>query len=477
MNLSTHRRREFLLDTRWAIEEQALATITELYQRATSGDKETTALITRALAAARDTAPAADAPAYNVADGVAVIEFSGVVTKRPTCMGSFFGGDAVTQALIDALAKADGDPTVSSKLLVIDSPGGTVAGTAAAAEAVYRSNMKKPVVAYAEDQAASAAYWIASQAGRFLANSTAQVGSIGVFAVIPDVSRAYENAGVRMNLVKAGEMKGTGVRGMPVTDAQLADVQREIDAIYEEFISAVARGRKLSPNAARQLADGRVHTGRTAQGLGLVDGVQELSDVLAEMRAKATAQLVLFPTTSRAAVPLETTPRVEALVAPDAPKEDTMDETTTTAAAPAATAPAPVVAPDQVASAAATAVGIDRLVEAEVQKRLEAAAREKAIKASLDTHATKYLPAHREYAERLAKADLEAFEKVMGAARDVQPSGKPVYQPAKSDGAAASTTGTGQGKSAIVQMAEDHMQRTGEKSFEAAVLAVTTRAA
>ena len=142
-----------------------------------------------------------DATLYTAEDGVAVIKFEGLVTKRPSFWGWLFGGSAATQTAQEALAAALADTAVKSVLFVVDSPGGTVAGTEELAEAVFNARKVKTVTAYASDMCASAAYWIAAQAGKVYANATATVGSIGVYAVNVDLSRMYRNEGVEVDVI------------------------------------------------------------------------------------------------------------------------------------------------------------------------------------------------------------------------------------------------------------------------------------
>jgi len=164
---------------------------------------------------------------------------------------------------------------------VIDSPGGTVAGTRDLADEVARAAKQKPVVAYIEDLGASAAYWIASQANKIYANPTAIVGSIGTYGVICDFSAQAAMIGVKVHVLRAGQFKGAGEPGTEITPEQLAEWQRIVDQLNEHFVRGVAAGRKgLSLAAVRELADGRAHVGEAAVTLGLVDGVQSFDATL-----------------------------------------------------------------------------------------------------------------------------------------------------------------------------------------------------
>jgi signal peptide peptidase SppA len=281
------------------------------------------------IAASAKNGAGSDEPKYETRDGVAVIRFEGTVSKR----SSWWSRGAVTTQARSALEAAMGDPAVKSVLLVIDSPGGTVSGTADLADAVFAARGKKPIVAYAEDLMASAAYWIGSQADRLVGNSTAAVGSIGVFAMLPDVSRLAKNLGIEVNIVKSAPGKGAGALGTAITDAQLADVKAEIDANHEEFVGAVARGRGLSKEAAAALADGRVKVGAEAVAAGLLDAIEPLSQVIAGLQVAAEPALQLVASTNPGHAP-ESESRTDVVAHVGAPKEDLLSETTPKAETP-----------------------------------------------------------------------------------------------------------------------------------------------
>lgn len=211
-------------------------------------------------------------------DGVAVITLSGVLMKS---VGSMQEGTSSVEAR-RVIRGAAASPQVKAIALVIDSPGGTVSGTQDLANEVARAAKTKPTVAYIEDLGASAAYWVASQASKVYANESALVGSIGVFTVIEDMSERAGRLGIKVHVVKAGAMKGAGVPGTPVTEDQLAEIQRLIDADYKLFVREVAKGRRMTQEKVRELADGRVHIAGEAAKLGLIDGVRSLDDVLGE---------------------------------------------------------------------------------------------------------------------------------------------------------------------------------------------------
>ena len=370
----------FGFESFWAIEPGAFARLRETLA-SVSPDR----LAALGPLSAADRASSTDTlnPGYETQGGVAVVRLEGVVSKRQTLLGRIFGGQAVTTKVAAALRAADADPSVKSILMVIDSPGGTVDGTSDLADVL--AGCTKPTAAYCEDLCASAAYWIASQADTLVGGSTASVGSIGVFSVLPDVSRLAKNIGVEVNVVRSAPGKGGGTMGAQVTDAQLADVQKHVDALHAQFVSAVARGRGISVEKAAALADGRIHVGAGAVTAGLLDRVDSLASVLTGMQAAAGDDETLETkpddektepnglaaggssnTTTRAEAP-ETEPRAEVKGHLTAHKEDTMAETNPTAS----------VTPAQLDALAKTL--------AATNERLEALAKENAaLKANLD---------------------------------------------------------------------------------------------
>lgn len=210
---------------------------------------------------------------------LAVVRLSGLLMKSQSSLG----GTSTIQARRD-IRQAAADPEVSGILMLIDSPGGTVAGTHDLATDVKAAAKSKPVWAHIDDTGASAAYWIASQADKITVNSpTALVGSIGTFQVVNDISAAAEKAGVRTLLFSTGPMKGMGTPGTKITDEQAAHYQHLVDSAQQSFDAAVQKGRKFSAKEMATIRSGAVYTANQAMDMGLVDAVQPLGKTLSEM--------------------------------------------------------------------------------------------------------------------------------------------------------------------------------------------------
>lgn len=217
---------------------------------------------------------------YRVEGGIAVMSLRGPLMKFRSSLSDGTGTVKARQAMRAAAESTD----VSGIMLVIDSPGGTSAGTQALAADIRAAAKKKPVYAYIEDIGASAAYWLAAMGTKVLAGPTALVGSIGTFTVLYDVTAQAKELGIKVHVVKAGEFKGMGVPGTEITTAQLEEVQRVVNAMNDLFVAEIAAGRNFSPEKARELSDGRVHVGAAAKKLGLIDGVSSYEEAFAMLR-------------------------------------------------------------------------------------------------------------------------------------------------------------------------------------------------
>jgi signal peptide peptidase SppA len=223
---------------------------------------------------------------YMVSNGAAIIPVVGPIAKYPSILQMLCGGVS-TLAVQHQIDQALYDDTVDSIVLFIDSPGGTVAGTSDLANYIGIAKSLKPITAYISDHCFSAAYWIASQCTRIVANEGAFVGSIGVYTVLLDTSKAAESAGVQVTLISAGEYKGLEEPGLPLADKAIVETQRQVNAAYELFVKSVQEGRRLPTNVVKQLADGRVHVASDAQSLKLIDAIGTLDVALAGVKEQS----------------------------------------------------------------------------------------------------------------------------------------------------------------------------------------------
>jgi protease-4 len=201
----------------------------------------------------------------------AIIPITGPIVRHAPSDEMCFSGTFVTK-LQTALREAATDPTISNILLDIDSPGGTVTGIPEAAALIAQIAQEKQVIAFTDSDTCSAAYWLASQATAFFCTQSATIGSIGVYIAWLDESLALEKEGYRLELFKAGDHKGMGLPGNPLSAADRKLLQDSVLEIYGQFKSAVTTARKNS-EIADSTMQGQTFHGDAAHKLGLVDAI------------------------------------------------------------------------------------------------------------------------------------------------------------------------------------------------------------
>lgn len=217
-----------------------------------------------------------------VADGVAEIAVEGTILRKATAlerMCGAIGTEQVETALRDAMQSAD----VRGLFLDIDSPGGTVGGVPELGALVAECAKSKRVVAYTGGQMCSAAYWLAAGADEIIASESAEVGSIGVYMPWADQSKRYEQAGVKVEVIRneGADLKGMGYPGTSLSDAQRAELQKGVDRIAAMFHAHVqaARG-TLEPDTLR----GQAFLAAEAKDRRLIDAVMTRADALASFK-------------------------------------------------------------------------------------------------------------------------------------------------------------------------------------------------
>ena len=226
-----------------------------------------------------------DKPILRVENGVGIISITGPLMRKPSVFMQVIGEATDFLEIEAALVQAGDDPNVKTVLLDIDSPGGTVNGTQECAAAIAELAKKKFVYAYTGGMMCSAAYWLASQANAIYSTSSASVGSIGVILAFADVSKMYENMGVKMEVLTSGKHKGAGAPGTSLTEEQRELLQARIDEMGADFRAAVtARGRKIPQDAM----EGQVFSGKGAQRVnlaGLTKGKDEVMNRLLSLKS------------------------------------------------------------------------------------------------------------------------------------------------------------------------------------------------
>jgi signal peptide peptidase SppA len=232
---------------------------------------------------------AAAALPLSVKGRVAHIRVRGILDKGQSLLGLVFEMGSYI-AIRQALTQAVADDKVSSIMLSIDSPGGSVDGIAELEDALIAARAVKPVIAQVDGMAASAAYWIAAQADKIYMHRLDMVGSIGVRMMLYDYSEMFKKDGVDAIPIDTGPFKSAGEPGTKITDEQKADFQRLADTYFASFKDAVSKGRRMAMEKLNPLADGRVFIGQDAVDKGLADGIQSFETTYSALVQEAQAR-------------------------------------------------------------------------------------------------------------------------------------------------------------------------------------------
>lgn len=200
------------------------------------------------------------------ANRIAVIEMRGLITD--------------VKDTLEDIVRLRKDPRVKALVVRIDSPGGAVGPTQELFRELRRSAANLPVVASLGAVAVSGGYYVAAAANHIVCSPGTVTGSIGVLVHYPNLKGLFEKIGYTMTTIKSGQFKDLGNPGRELTAEEKALLQDTVNEVHRQFVRDVAKARKLPEEAIREVADGRILTGESAQVRGLVDELGNFEDAL-----------------------------------------------------------------------------------------------------------------------------------------------------------------------------------------------------
>ncbi|KTF36426.1 signal peptide peptidase SppA [Xanthomonas translucens] len=214
---------------------------------------------------------------------VAVVVAAGEISGGEQPAGRI-GGESTAALLRDARD----DEAVKAVVLRVDSPGGEVfASEQIRREVVALKAAGKPVVVSMGDLAASGGYWISMNADRIYADPSTITGSIGIFGMIPNLTRSLDKIGVHTDGVGTTRFAGAFDVTRPMDPVVGQVIQSVINKGYADFTGKVAQARNKPVEAIDQVARGRVWSGAQAKERGLVDAFGGFKDAVADAAARA----------------------------------------------------------------------------------------------------------------------------------------------------------------------------------------------
>ncbi|MDB5121703.1 MAG: signal peptide peptidase SppA [Sphingobacteriales bacterium] len=214
---------------------------------------------------------------------IAIIYASGEITGGEgdeNTMGS--------ERISRAIRKIRFDNKIKAVVLRINSPGGSALASDVIWREVVLTKKIKPVIVSMGDVAASGGYYIACGADSIYAEPNTITGSIGVFGIIPNMQKFFNNKlGITFDGVKTGQFADLGSVNRPLTDFEKSLIQKEVNNIYSGFTKKVAEGRKKTQTYIDSIGQGRVWSGKEALGIGLVDRLGNINDAIKSASKKA----------------------------------------------------------------------------------------------------------------------------------------------------------------------------------------------
>lgn len=269
----------------WAIRPSVLAVIIDIVKYRSEGHRLSEDEVAERIGAGRGARPAARS------GDVAVIPISGVIAPRAAMFAQTSSSGTGVDELRAQLRMALADPEVGGILFDVDSPGGQVDGVPEMATEIRAARGQKPMVAIANSDAASAAYWLSTAADELWVTPSGQVGSVGVFSAHEDLSAAMEMDGIKTTLISAGKYKVEGNPFEPLADEAKAEMQAKVDEYYGMFVGDLAKNRGTDAATVRKdYGEGRMVTAKKAVSMGMADRVGTFDAAVDRVRRLALAR-------------------------------------------------------------------------------------------------------------------------------------------------------------------------------------------
>lgn len=291
----------YLMTTPWAIRPEVLEAVVDIVAFRVEGGHwsadEIRARIGEVEAARRS-------PSRKGA--VAVIPIQGLIAPKMTLFTEISGGTSL-RSFTQAFRAAVADDDIAGILLDVDSPGGLADLVPETAREIREARGSKPIVAVANTEAASAAYWLGTQADELVVSPSGMVGSVGAFSVHDDLSKFYEQKGIKTSLISAGKYKTEGNPYEPLAVEAREAIQSIVDDYYGMFLADVATARGVSVKRVQEgYGEGRMVTAGKAVVMGMADRVATFDEVLSELLTRPGVRTPRAPGAVTGPVVIET---------------------------------------------------------------------------------------------------------------------------------------------------------------------------
>jgi len=207
---------------------------------------------------------------------ILIVDIEGIIGTLSSPAMLSREGDLLSQVYY-RLEKASEDKTIKGIILRLDTPGGEVTSSDVLYNEILKFKEKTglPVVGLMMGVAASGGYYVASACDYIIAHPSTITGSIGVISIFPNARELLDKIGIKVNIIKSGEMKDSGSPLRDLTPEDKKIFQGIIDELYQSFLAAVYKKRKssISYDELKAIADGRIYTAQQAHKLKLIDEI------------------------------------------------------------------------------------------------------------------------------------------------------------------------------------------------------------
>ena len=197
---------------------------------------------------------------------VGIVEIQGVITE--------------SKDILNLIKRFREDDEIKSIVIRIDSPGGVIGPSQEIYREIRKTTPEKKIIASMGSIAASGGYYIAAATNGIIANPGTITGSIGVILAYTNFRAVLDKIGMVPVVIKSGPFKDMGSPTKKMSKEEKDVLQAFVDQAHQQFVSAIAEGRKMDIDHVKSLADGRIYTGEEAVKQGLVDRLGNFEDAI-----------------------------------------------------------------------------------------------------------------------------------------------------------------------------------------------------
>jgi protease IV len=225
---------------------------------------------------------------FGAGGAIAVVHVTGDLIDGRSRSVPFLGMQvAGSYTIADTLKAVRENPEVKAVVVRVDSPGGSSVASDVMWRQVKLTAQKKPTVVSMGTVAASGGYLLSMGATRVFANPLTITGSIGVFYGKVDVSELLNRIGVDIETYRTTDRADAESLFRPFSAEERKVLEQKVEIWYQDFLTRVAEGRRMTKEEVDKVAQGHVWTGEQALKHGLVDELGGLRQALAYARQKA----------------------------------------------------------------------------------------------------------------------------------------------------------------------------------------------